>query len=260
MRARRQRAKLRRRFPGHYRAVGHAQLLKYAPGRARHERLHKHRYRTHALGQRVQHRAQPRLALIGAAQHPGLSYINILVAVAYQLPYLSQSVIGLHEIHVLLYQRRQRMHALYQRRFDLGVLARRGYLAAKVLLYHGHRAADQIAQVIGQVGVYAPQQRRRGKLAVRGEVGLAQQEVAYRIRRVPLAQHHRIHDVAQRFGHLHAVEHQPAMPEYLLGQRQVQHLEHDRPDNRMEPGLSPCRRCGLSAGQYLSYSSVLSEP
>ncbi len=59
-------------------------------------------------------------------------------------------------------------------------------------------------------------------------------EVAYRVGGVALAQHHGIDHVAEGLAHLNAVEHQPAVAENLLGQRDVQHLEHDRPDYRME--------------------------
>ena len=109
-----------------------------------------------------------------------------------------------------------------------------GNFAVKVLFHHGHGAADQIAQIVGQIGVDAVQQRFVAELAVAAEGHLSHEEVADGIAAVAVAQHHGVHHVAQRLGHLLAVQHQPAMAEHLLGQGQSQRVQDDGPDDGME--------------------------
>ena len=109
-----------------------------------------------------------------------------------------------------------------------------GNFAVKVLFHHGHGAADQIAKIVGQIGVDAVQQGLVAELAVAAEWHLPHEEVADSVAAVAVAQHHRIHHIAQRFGHLLTVQHQPAVAEHLLGQGQPQRMQDDGPDDGME--------------------------
>ena len=109
-----------------------------------------------------------------------------------------------------------------------------GNFAVKVFLYHCHGAADQIAQVVGQIGVDAVQQGFVAELAVAAEGHLSHEEVADGVAAVAVAQHHRVHHIAQRFGHLLTIQHQPAVAEHLLGQGQSQRVQDDGPDDGVE--------------------------
>ena len=109
-----------------------------------------------------------------------------------------------------------------------------GQSAAEIFLHHGDRAADEVAQIVGKVGVDAVDEQLVGEIAVRAERKRAQQEEAQRVRAVALGQQIRIDDVALGFGHLAAVEQQPAVAEDLLGQRHTHAHEHGRPDDRVE--------------------------
>ena len=106
--------------------------------------------------------------------------------------------------------------------------------AAEVLLAHGHGAAEQVAQVVGQVAVDAVDQGLVGEHAVVAEGDLTQQEVADGVHAVAVAQDHGVHDVAHGLGHLAAVHQQPAVAEHPLGQRQIQSHQHGGPQDGVE--------------------------
>ena len=122
-----------------------------------------------------------------------------------------------------------------QRPVRLVPLAMRGHRAVKILFHHSDGAADQIAKIVGEVGVDARQKRLVTELPVAAKGHFPHKKITDGIAAVAVAQHNGIHHVAQRLAHLHAVQHQPAMPEYLLGQRQVKRMQDYRPDNGMEP-------------------------
>ena len=61
-----------------------------------------------------------------------------------------------------------------------------GQRAVKVLFNHGHRAADQVAQVVGQVDVDALDEALVGEVAVAAEGELPEQVVAQGVHAVAL--------------------------------------------------------------------------
>ena len=107
--------------------------------------------------------------------------------------------------------------------------------AAKVFLDHGDAAREQVAEVVGKIGVDTVNQRFVGVYAVASKGDFAQQKIADGIHAVALAQYGGIDDVAEGFGHLAAVEKQPAVAEHFFRQRQVERHEHGWPDDRVEP-------------------------
>ena len=74
--------------------------------------------------------------------------------------------------------------------------------AAEVLLAHGNGAAEQVAQVVGQVAVDAIDQGLVGEHAVVAKGDLTQQEVADGVHAVAVAQDHGVHHIALGFAHL----------------------------------------------------------
>ena len=221
--------------PGLEVGVGHADLGEDALRRAGHDEADHHRHPAHALGQGVQHGGQAGLAALVATQHPGLGHVNVLVALADELPDFLQRAGELEGVDLLLHPGRSGLGQIPQGPVD--ALVHRvdsGDGAAKVLLDHRHRAGDQVAQVIGQIGVDAGEHGLEGELAVGAEGHLPHQEVAHRVGGIPVAQHHGIHHVAHGLAHLLAVDDQPAVAEHLLGQGQTQGVEHDGPDDGME--------------------------
>ena len=106
--------------------------------------------------------------------------------------------------------------------------------AAEVLFAHGHGAAEQVAQVVGQITVDAVDQCLVGEHTIVAEGDLAQQEVADGVHAVAIAQDNGVYHVAHRLGHLAAVHQQPAVAEHPLRQRQIQCHQHGRPQDGVE--------------------------
>ena len=112
--------------------------------------------------------------------------------------------------------------------------ALRGDAAAEVLLDHGRGAADEVAEVVCEVGIDGADEQLIGEVAVGAEGEGAQQEEAQRIDAEHIRQHVGIDDVALGLGHLAAVNDEPAVAVYALGQGQFHAHEHCRPDDGME--------------------------
>ncbi len=106
--------------------------------------------------------------------------------------------------------------------------------ALAILPDHGQRAAGEVAQAVGQVGIVAPDERVVAETAVLAEDDFAQQEVAQGVRAHHLADGLGAHDVAARLAHLVVFEQQPAVGEYALGQRQAGGHQKRGPENGVE--------------------------
>ena len=91
--------------------------------------------------------------------------------------------------------------------------ARRGRrpLAVEIPVGHGHAAVDQVAQVVGEVGVVAAHEAVPGHVGVLVEGDLAQRHVA---RAVPAERRHHVaglQEVAAALAHPLALGQQPAV-------------------------------------------------
>ena len=106
--------------------------------------------------------------------------------------------------------------------------------AAEILLGHGNRAVDQIAEHICQIGVNALADQLVGEHTVVCERHLVQNVVVNGIHAEQANQIVRVDNVAERLGHLAVADQQPRMTEYLLGQRLAERHQEDRPVNRVE--------------------------
>ena len=131
----------------------------------------------------VKHGLQAGLALLAAAQHPRLGQVDIAVAVADELPDFGKRHGELQTVHLALDDGGQGLKALAQRLVHLLLRAGGGHRAAEVLFDHRHRAAHQVAQVVGQIGVGAGEHGLVGVVAVRAEGHLAHQVIAQRVAR-----------------------------------------------------------------------------
>ncbi len=182
----------------------------------------------------VQHALQTGLVGFVLGQCPGSRFVDVLVGALDDCKDLHQSLRDGQLVHVGGDLAGQLVdHGLQLSVDGLGA----GHIvhsAAKVLLAHGHSAAQQVAQVVGQVAVDAVDQGLVGEHAVVAEGDLTQQEVADGIHAVAVAQDDGVHDVAHGLGHLAAVHQQPAVAEHPLGQRQIQSHQHGGPQNGVE--------------------------
>ncbi len=94
---------------------------------------------------------------------------------------------------------------------------------------------QQIAQVIRQIGIDAFDQGIPRKVAVLPQIDFPQQEIADRVRAELFDQQYRVDDIAFGFGHLVALDHQPAVTVDFLRQFYAQGHQNDRPDDAVEP-------------------------
>ena len=216
--------------------AGNAQLLLNAGRGLGHEGRQQDGDNTQALAQVVHDSCQTGLLGLVLAQCPGHGLVDIFVAAGNQLPDFCQCVGELIFVD-------GRVTAVPQggSHFDQLVVQRVGFSfgrnhAAEVLLHHGSGTGQQVAQIVGKVGVNAGNQSLVGEQAVAAEGDFPEQEVADGVHAVALAEDIGVHHVALGLAHLGAVaEQEPAVAVYLLGQRQIQRHEDGGPDDGVEP-------------------------
>ena len=144
------------------RGQGLAELLKQSRRRARHDRPQAKRHLAHTFEQQPDDRTEAgRIALL--EKRPRGLRIHILVEGAHEIP---QRVEALRETDVA-----EQLHVVAAgvlRKFDerlvvLGQFAHRRNLALEILGVHGQHAAEQVAEVIGEIGIEAGDQRLFGE-------------------------------------------------------------------------------------------------
>ena len=168
-------------------------------------------------------------------QGPGGVLVDILVGPLDGLEDLLQGVLELEVLHLRLVAVPQGGGHGLQVAVGVAVFPLRGQGAAEVFLHHGGGAADQVAQVVGQVHVDGLDQQFVGEVAVGAEGEGPQQEEAQGVHAELLRQDIGVHHVALGLGHLAAVHHQPAVAVHVLGQGHFHAHEHGGPDDGVEP-------------------------
>ena len=113
--------------------------------------------------------------------------------------------------------------------------------AVAVLGDHRQRALRQIAEIVGEIGIGAVDDRFVAVAAVLAERHLAQEEVAHLVEAVMLDQRERIDDIADRLRHFLAAVEQEAVREDPLRQRRCRPTS-GRPASRPRGSARcPCR-------------------
>ena len=212
----------------------HVQLGKDLLAGGGHKRLQQDGADAQRLGQIVQHAGQTGLGVLALGQHPRCGGVDILVCVVDDLKHVCQRVLEGIRLHVGFIAVTQSPGFLEQRGILGAFVLLNGQVAAKVLVGHGGGAAQQVAEVVGQIHVDAVDEQLIGEVAVRTEREVTQQEVAQRVGAVALGQQVRVHDVALGLGHLAAVQQQPAVAVDVLGQGHIHAHEHRGPDDGVE--------------------------
>ena len=96
------------------------------------------------------------------------------------------------------------------------------------------RARDQVAEVVGQIGVEPLDERLLGEVGVEAERHLAQDEVAEGVVAVLVGERERLDDVAERLRHLAAAERPVAVDVEAAGRAAMPgRLQHARPVDRV---------------------------
>ncbi len=233
LRVRGQHAPLGGLLPG-VQLLADAQLGKDLAAALRHDGLQKGGADADALQQVIQHGGQAGALALVLAQCPGRGLVDILVGTVDDLEYLVQPVLQLELVHLRLVLIPQGAHGLLQLAVLRRVLPLGGQHAAEILLHHAGGAADQVAQLVGKVGVDGADEQFVGEVAVRAEGERPQQEEPQRVHAEHLGQGVGIDHVALGLGHLAAVDDQPAVTVDVLGQGQTHAHEHGGPDDAVE--------------------------
>ena len=217
-----------------------------SPADVRHERLRQDRDLPDHLGGDVEHRALPRR--IGLGQRPGRFAGEIAVGVGDHRPDRVEHLMQLLRLHRLA---RLADHGVGRGEDGLVVVAERAGLrqhAAELLADHRQRALRQVAEIVGEVGIDAVDDRLVAVVAVLAERHLAQEEIAQLIDAIGVGQRERVDHVADRLRHLLAAVEQEAVREDA-----ARHLDarptSGRPANRPRGSARcPCRsRAGRPA-------------
>ena len=116
-----------------------------------------------------------------------------------------------------------------------------GNLAIAVLGDHRQRALRQVAEIVGEVGIDAIDDRLVAVAAVVAEGSFAQEEVAHLIDAIAVHQIERVDHVADRLRHLLPAVVEEAVREDPMRQRDARRHQERRPIDRVESARYPCR-------------------
>ncbi|OQB51161.1 MAG: hypothetical protein BWX98_02568 [Candidatus Aminicenantes bacterium ADurb.Bin147] len=104
----------------------------------------------------------------------------------------------------------------------------------EVIADHGQGPADEVAQVVGQVGVDPVDETLVAEIPVQADRNLPQEEIPQRVGTHRPEKNIGIQNVALRFGHLGFVLQPPSVAEDAFGKRQAGGQEKSRPENGVE--------------------------
>ena len=112
---------------------------------------------------------------------------------------------------------------------------RSGPDSAALAAHHRRYARQEVAEVVGQVGVVAGQHALPGEVAVLAEGGVPEEVVAIRVD-AEIGDQLRGSDLVELgLRHLLAADKEPAVGEHTAGQLQACRHQHRRPPHAMEP-------------------------
>ncbi len=198
------------------------------------DRVHGQRHQAQAGGQTIEDRVQPAGQRLVLGELPRRLLLDQPVEAPHELP---DRVEGGRDAEVGVLLRRLRDHRLAlgsHRRQSLTLRSSLRDSALSVLADHADRAADEVAQLVGELVVVARPQALQADVAVLPERDLAHEVVAQRFGAHLLDDRERVEDVAARLAHLLAADEQVAVDELAAGQVVAGAHEQRRPDDRVE--------------------------
>ena len=167
-------------------------------------------------------------------ERPRLLRVDRLVGAADELPERGERVVEQVAVELPAYGAR----VVDQAPASGGVArgAGLGPLAAEVAVDHRHRPVDEVAEVVGEVGVVAADERVPGDVGVAVERDLAQRHVAGPVGSERRDHGVRVQEVAAALAHPLALDQQPAVDPDVLRGLEAGGPEHRRPVDRVEAG------------------------
>ena len=169
----------------------------------------------------------PRISARGDVRLPRRLLIDVAVARAHQLPDRLERLGRLELVH------RTWPYAVVTF-VDGKRIRRRRRRHDAVLVHHAERAVEEVAEIVRQLGVVAADELLVVEVAVGAERDLAQHVIAEGVDADVVRQLQRIDDVAERLGHLVAVDGPPAVREDRRRQPPARGHEERRPVDGVE--------------------------
>ena len=177
---------------------------------------------------RTRSRSAARLGVLG--QLPGRLLLDVAVQAPHALPDVVEGRRQLDAVDALRDVLGQALEVGDERGVDVDV----GHDPVAVAADHRQRAAGEVAELVGELGLVALLEGRGGDRAVLAEGDVAQEVVAQGVGAEAIDDLEGVEHVAQRLAHLLAVHQEVAVDEDVLGQREVGGHQHRRPEDGVE--------------------------
>ena len=200
-----------------------------------HKWLNEHGNNPKRLCQVVEYRVKPTFIGFILCEQPRRCLVNVFVGSADESPDFLQGDAEVELVHVSFYLCGGAQGKLLQFAVGALIVSRRRNHSIVVFFYHGDGAADQVAQVVGQIGIHAVEHDFVCKQSVIPEGVLSQQEIFQGVHAVTLDEFNRIYNIPSGFGHLSALQEDPTVAQDLFRKRKLQGHEHCRPNDGVEP-------------------------
>ena len=201
----------------------------------RHHRIKQSRADTQAFGGECQRDADSfRLSLFGL--RPRLFDFEVLVHFTHGGQHGSEARIKTHRVDGVFHFDDRLLNGVPKFLFRRTIESRLSNLrkfSVTVTAKHIDGAAEQIAEVVGEVAVITADESFFGERGVLAERHFGDQEIAEGIDAVAVDHFHRIDDVAEALAHFGAVSQPPAVRENGFRQRHTHCHKHGRPVNGM---------------------------
>ena len=216
-----------------------AELGEDARRGARHDRRGREGDQAARLQEVAQDVAQPRGGRLVAGlrrlrEDPRRLGVDGLVRPADELPELGQRLVDPAAVELLRRPAGACRPSPRQRR--VAGRSRRRSLAAEVAVGHRDRPVDEVAEVVGQVGVVAAQEAVPRDVGVAVEGDLAEGHVAGAVGAERGHEVERVEEVAPALAHPLALGQEPAVDPDLARRLEPGRPEHRRPEDRVEAG------------------------
>ena len=177
----------------------------------RHKGREQCRDNPNGVEQVVQNGCQTSLLAFVLCQNPRCSFVDVLICTGNNLEDFSQSMVQLCLIHKAVYLFPQSGCCCNQIIIKFASFSVFRQCAIEILVHHGNRTGNQVAQTVCKVGIDSGNQNFVGERAVRTQSHFSEDVIPNRICTIAFAQYKRVYDIAQRFTHFLPIEGNPAM-------------------------------------------------
>ena len=212
---------------------GEPETCRHLRRRPRHHRRQGQGQKTETFKQIVEDGVQAAGLIRILGERPGFIADDVFVGKADQFPDCLKGEVKAELRHHRLILPEHGLRRLPQRLIFFVEVSGSRDLAVPVLPHHGGGPAEQVAQIVGQVGILPGHDRLGAERRVEAKGHLPQRKIPQGVDPVGLDQFLRPHDIADALRHLGVVDIPVAVNMELLVERQVHGHQHSRPVDGM---------------------------